>query len=147
VRQAIRVGAKMPSGPTHRVLIALLVLGVGLTLLVALHRPAAKGPAVATSCTIPAIVLGPVGTGSRDSISYAITGPSTGTYVVAVDASSVRVRGDGADVTPAGAIAITIHQGLSGCAANGTLPTLQAGAHDLELFRDGRVVAHARLAG
>jgi hypothetical protein len=146
VRQAIRDSARMPGIASRRALIALVVAGVGLALLIALHRPAAKGPPLAKSCTTPAIALGSVATSSGTGVSYAITGPSPGTYVVTADASSVRVRGDGADVTPAGAIAITIHQGLPGCAANGTLPTLPAGPHDVELFRNGRVVAHARLA-
>jgi len=131
--------------PSRRVLIALLVGGVGLSLLVALNRPATKGPALAKSCNTPAVALESVTTGGGSSLRYAITGPSTGTYILTVDAKTARVQGDGAAVTPARAIAVAVRGDLKGCTADGTLPTLPAGAREVELFRDGHRVASARL--
>lgn len=117
--------------------------GVALTL----HHSGRKGPALATSCTTPAIALGSAATGGGNGISYAITGPVDGTYIVAVDATTVTVQGDGVVATPKGAFGASIHQGLKGCAANGTLPTLAAGPHTVLLFKDGQEVARASLSG
>lgn len=120
-----------------------MVAGAALTL----HHSGRKGPALATSCTTPAIALSSAATGGGNGISYAITGPADGTYIVAVDATTVTVRGDGVVATPKGAFGASIHQGLKGCAANGTLPTLAAGPHTVLLFKDGQEVARASLSG
>jgi len=67
--------------------------------------------------------------------------------VIAVDATSVILHGDGATVTPSGAVAVAVDKGLSGCKDAGTLPTLTSGTHEVQLFRDGKVAATARLSG
>jgi hypothetical protein len=118
------------------------VLAVVLTL-----HSGRSGPTLATSCTTPGIALSSVTTGGGNAISYAITGPAEGTYVVAVDATTVTVQGDGVIATPKGAFGASIHQGLKGCAANGTLPTLATGPHTVLLFRDGQEVSRASLSG
>jgi hypothetical protein len=100
-----------------------------------------------TSCTTPAIALSSTSTGGGNGISYSITGPASGTYVVAVDAAAVTVQGDGVVATPKGAFGASIHQGLNGCRATGTLPTLAIGPHSVVLFRDGQETARAALSG
>lgn len=122
-------------------LVCAAVLGVALTL----RHSGRSGPALTTSCTTPAIALSSTSTGGGNGVSYSITGPSNGTYVVAVDAATVTVRGDGVVATPKGAFGASIHQGLKGCAASGTLPTLATGPHTVLLFRDGQEVARAAL--
>lgn len=143
VRQTLREGARLPGLPSRRVLIGLLATAVAFTLLVALHRPSVPGTALTTSCTTPAIALAAAPTGGGTNVRYAITGPPAGTYVVAVDAFTARVQGDGAVVTPARAVAVTVRRGLHGCAADGTLPALASGPHQVVLFRDGALVARA----
>jgi hypothetical protein len=120
-------------------------LVVLLILVIALHTTPSKGPPLATSCTTPAIALGSATTGSGRGIGYAITGPKVGTYLITVDASAATVHGDSATVTPHGAIAIALHDGLKTCAAHGILPALGSGAHQVQLFRDGTIVAKADL--
>jgi hypothetical protein len=124
-------------------LACIVVLAVALTL----HHSSRSGPGLATSCTTPAIALSSAATNGGNGISYSITGPQTGTYVVAVDAATVSVKGDGVIATPKGAFGASIRQGLKGCSASGTLPTLAAGPHAVVLFRDGQEVARASLHG
>jgi hypothetical protein len=127
------------------VIAVFVVLGALLTLLLALHKSTTTGPPLARNCATPAIALSSSRAGDGTGIEYSITGPKAGVYVIAVDASSVTVKGSGADVTPANAVAVAIHNGLGSCTAQGTLPDLTSGAHDVELFRDGIVVAKATL--
>ena len=65
--------------------------------------------------------------------------------MVAVDAATVTVHGAGADVTPARAIAVAIHRGLGSCKAQRHAARPRRGPHEVELFRDGTVVAKAAL--
>jgi hypothetical protein len=122
-----------------------VVLGGLFALLVALHKSSTSGPPLTTSCTTPAIALNSATTGDGTSLAYSITGPKTGTYVIAVDATTVTIKGSAAEVTPSGGAAVAIHQGLGSCTAHGNLPDLPSGAHEVELFRDGSVVAKAAL--
>jgi hypothetical protein len=131
--------------PSRRVIAVLVALGALLTLLLALHKSTATGPPLTKSCTTPAIALSAPATGDGTGIEYSITGPKTGRYVIAVDAATVAVHGSAADVTPGKAVAVAIHSGLGSCSAHGTLPDLTSGTHDVELFRDGTVVAKAAL--
>lgn len=112
-------------------------------LVLALDSPASKGPPLATSCESPAIALGKPAAGG--TVPYSITGPATGAYVVAVDAVTARVQGNGAVVTPKQAVAVAIHRGLHGCAAHGTAPPPPPGSQEMELFRDGVRVAQQKL--
>ncbi len=123
----------------------LVAFGALLTLLLALHTSTATGPPLAKSCTTPAIALSANSTGDGTGIDYSITGPKSGLYVITVDAATVAVHGSAADVTPGNAVAVAIHAGLAGCTAHGTLPALTSGSHEVELFRDGIVVARAAL--
>jgi hypothetical protein len=127
------------------VIAVFVVLGALLTLLLALHKSTTTGPSLTKSCTTPAIALSSSSTGDGTGIEYSITGPKTGTYVIAVDAATVAVHASTADVTPGNAVAVAIHNGLGSCTAHGTLPDLTSGTHDVELFRDGSVVAKAAL--
>jgi hypothetical protein len=145
VRESIRDTARFNGIPSRKVITVLVTMGALLALLVALNRNTAHGPPLATNCQTPAIALSSTSTGDGTDIAYSITGPQTGTYVVAVDAATVSVRGAGADVTPAAAIAVSIHRGLGSCKAHGTLPSVAEGSHQVELFRDGTVVAKAQL--
>jgi hypothetical protein len=121
------------------------VLVIFVALLATLHNKSSNGPSLTRSCTTPAIALGSTTTGTGRNIGYTITGPATGTYVITVDADTATAHGRTADVTPSGAIAVAIHQGLDSCAAGGTLPDLASGPHQVELFRDGAIVAKAAL--
>jgi hypothetical protein len=143
----LRDGAHQPRMPSRKTLLVLLAGGIVLAVLLALNAPTTrKGPPLATSCTTPAMALSSQVTGDGSNLEYSITGPPSGTYVVAVDAETVTVEGDGVTATPKGAFATTARRGLKGCAANGSLPTLSAGPHEVVLFRDGQAVARARLA-
>ncbi len=117
---------------------------VVVVLVLALHQ-SSSGPPLATNCTTPAIALSSSSTGTGQGIDYAITGPQTGTYVIAVDANSAAVHGRDVTVTPHGAFAVAIHAGLGSCKAHGTLPALAAGSHQVVLFRDGVLAAKAAL--
>jgi hypothetical protein len=145
VRHALRDTTRFNGIPSRRVIAALVALGALLTLLLALHTSKTTGPALAKSCTTPAIALSSSSTGDGTGIEYSITGPKTGTYVIAVDAATVTVKGSAADVTPGKAVAVAIHKGLGSCAAHGTLPDLTSGTHEVELFREGAVVARRTL--
>ena len=145
VRHALRDTTRFSAIPTRRVIATLVVVGALLVVVLALHTPTTRGPALAKSCTRPAIALSASSTGDGTGIQYAITGPRTGTYVVAVDATTATVKGSSADVTPKNGFAVAIHDGLSSCTAHNTLPALTSGSHDVELFRDGTVVAKATL--
>lgn len=118
---------------------------LAVVLVIALRHNSPSGPAIAKSCTTPAVALSSSSTGSGRGIDYAITGPTAGQYVITVDATSVSVRGENVSVSPRGAIAIAVHQGLPKCGASGTLPTLPDGPHQVELFRDGTLAAKAEL--
>ena len=133
--------------PTGKALLVLLIAGIVVAIVIALHHPAKKGPPLAKSCTAAGIALSTAEVGNGNNIDYSITGPATGTYVLGVDATAITVHGDGVTATPKAAFGAAIWRGLKGCTASGTLPTLPAGGHDVVLFRDGRAVAHARLAG
>ena len=65
-----------------------------------LNKNTTHGPPLATNCRTPAIALSAASTGDGTDIEYSITGPQTGTYLLAVDAATATVRGAGADVTP-----------------------------------------------
>ncbi len=145
VRHAIRDTTSFKGIPSRRVIGTLLTLAALVVLLVALHNNTTSGPALPTSCTTPAVALSSTTTGDGTGIEYTVTGPKAGTYVIAVDAATVSVKGSTADVTPSSAIAVSIHNGLSSCTAHGTLPDLTSGAHEVELFRDGSVVAKSAL--
>ncbi len=145
VRHAIRDTTRFNGIPSRRVIGTLVTLGALVVLLFALHNNTTSGPALPTSCTTPAVALSSTSTGDGSGIEYTITGPKTGTYVVAVDAATVTIKGSAADVTPGRAVAVSIHSGLGSCAAHGTLPDLTSGAHEVELFRNGAVVAEAAL--
>ncbi len=145
MRRAVRDVPKLPGMPSRRVLLILLLAGVGFTLVVALNRDKPDGPALATSCTTPAVAVKNVATSGGSDFRYAITGPDAGVYVVAVDAKSARVKGDGVNVTPTGAVAVAISKGLPKCRDAGTLPTLSDGRHEVQLFHDGLVVATTTL--
>ncbi|HEX4428237.1 MAG TPA: hypothetical protein VHZ96_03095 [Frankiaceae bacterium] len=145
VRHAIRDTTRFNGIPSRKVITVLVAFGALFTLLFALHSSTTTGPPLAKSCTTPAIALSATSTGDGTGIDYSITGPTSGTYVIAVDAATVAVKGSAADVTPRNAVAVSIHQGLSSCAAHGTLPDLTSGAHEVELFRDGTVAAKAAL--
>jgi hypothetical protein len=121
------------------------VVLVAVILVVALRHDSPAGPAIAKSCTTPAVALSSSSTGNGRGIDYAITGPATGLYVVTVDATSVSTQGDNVTVGPRGAIAIAEHRGLPKCGASGTLPTLAEGPHQVELFRDGTLAAKVAL--
>ena len=145
VRHAIRDTTRFNGIPSRRVIGVLVTLGALLVLLVALHNNTTSGPALPTSCTTPAVALSSTTTGDGTGIEYTVTGPKLGTYVIAVDAATVTVKGSAADVTPKSAVAVSIHRGLGSCTAHGTLPDLSSGTHDVQLFRDGTVVAKAPL--
>jgi hypothetical protein len=146
VRHAIRDTTSFKGIPSRRVIGVLVTLGALVVLLLALHHDnPTSGPALPTSCTTPAVALSRTTTGDGTGIEYTVTGPKTGTYVIAVDAATVTVKGSSADLTPSNAVAVSIHNGLGSCTAHGTLPDLTSGAHDVELFRDGTVVAKAAL--
>jgi hypothetical protein len=145
VRESIRDTTRFNGVPTRKVIVVLLTMGALLALLVALNKNTTHGPPLATNCRTPAIALSSPATGDGTDITYSITGPQAGTYLVAVDAATATVHGSGADVTPPKAIAVAIHRGLGSCKAHGTLPSLTEGSHQVELFRDGTVVAKAAL--
>jgi hypothetical protein len=130
--------------PSRRTLLVLLATVVVASLVFALRGSSDNGsPPLATSCTTPAAVVGAVNGSS--SLRYSITGPAEGTYVVAIDAATARVHGDGVDLTPASATAVAIKKNLKDCKANGALPSAEGGAHELVIFRDGKVVARAKI--
>ncbi len=145
VRDVMRESTRLPGRPSRRALIILTVVVAAVIAIVSLRHEPSRAPELLRSCTTPAIAVsepaggGPVG-------QFAITGPAAGTYVVAVDAKTVTVHGDSADATPAGAVAVAIRRGLSGCASSGPLPDVSPGAHEVQLFRDGDLVAQTRLA-
>jgi hypothetical protein len=123
------------------------VAGIVLVLIISLTKQdAGKGPTLTTSCTTPAIALSTGSTGNGTNLEYAITGPASGTYVLAVDATSVLVEGKGITTSPQGSFGVSLRQGLKGCAAHSHLPNLPDGPHVLTLFRDGHAVALARLS-
>jgi hypothetical protein len=144
VRDSIRDTARLPKFDSRKTVVAVAVIVIALILVVVL-RQSSSGPPLPTNCSAPAIALGTSSTGSGRGIEYAITGPRTGTYVVAVDAASVVVQGRNVTVTPKAGFAVAIHEGLSSCKGHGTLPTLAAGPHQVELFRDGALAAKAAL--
>lgn len=133
--------------PSGKALIALVAGGILLAVVIALRSPSKSGPALARSCATTAIALSSKATGSGRGIDYAITGPQSGIYVVAVDAQTVTIRGDGVVATPSGAFGAAIRQGLKGCSASGTLPDLAPGPHTVVLFRDGQLAASSHLTG
>ncbi len=136
--------------PSSKALVALVVGAILLAVIIALHSPSTSGLALAKraeACTTTAIALSSTSTGSGKAIAYAITGPKAGTYVVAVDADAVTIRGDGVVATPSGAFGVAILKGLKTCSYSGTLPDLADGPHTVVLFRDGQLVANARLTG
>ncbi len=144
VRESIRDTARLPKLDSRRTVIAGAVIVIALVLVLALHT-SSSGPPLATNCTTPAIALDSSSTGSGRSIEYAITGPRSGTYVIAVDATAVTVQGRNVTVSPHGGLAVAVHQGLSSCKAHGTLPALAEGSHQVELFRDGVLAAKVGL--
>jgi hypothetical protein len=88
-----------------------------------------RHPALARSCTTPAIALTASTTGAGHDIGWAITGPDAGTYVVRVDSRTIATVA-----------------GLHDCRADGTLPPLATGSHRVQLLRDGQPVAAADLS-
>jgi hypothetical protein len=145
VRDSIRDTTRLTGVHSRRTVISLVVIVVVLVLALTLHG-SSSGPSLATSCTTPAVAVSSASTGTGRGIEYAITGPKTGTYVVAVDVSSVSVQGNNVGVTsPHAGFAVALHRGLPSCAADATLPALSPGSHEVELFRDGVVVAKAAL--
>jgi multisubunit Na+/H+ antiporter MnhF subunit len=144
VREAVRDTARLPKLDSKRTVVAIAVIVIALVLVFALHQ-SSSGPSLTTSCSTPAIALDSSSTGTGRGIDYAITGPKTGTYVIAVDATSVAVHGSTVTISPRQGFAVAVHQGLGSCKAHGTLPTLTSGAHQVELFRDGMLTAKAAL--
>ncbi len=128
-------------------MLVLLVMGIVLGgVLIAVPRPDTNAPALTTSCTNPAAAVKALGD-NNDTVTYAVTGPADGTYVVTIDAKTAVARGSGADVTPSGAIAVSVRKGLKSCKTTGTLPPLPNGPHELVVFRDATVVARAGIPG
>ena len=116
-----------------------------MIVVIALRNDSSSGPALAKSCTTPAVALSSSSTGSGRGIDYAITGPASGEYVITVDATSVTVQGDKVTVSPQAGFAVAARRGLPKCGASGTLPKLSAGPHQVQLFRDGALAAKATL--
>jgi hypothetical protein len=139
--------SETPRGlPSRRTLLVLLAIAVVAGLVVALRGSSEAGsPPLATSCTTPGAVVGLVNGSS--SLRYSVTGPAEGTYVVTIDAATARVHGDGVDLTPASATAVAIRKNLKDCKGNGALPSSEGGGHELVVFRDGNVVARAKVPG
>jgi hypothetical protein len=132
--------------PSRRTLLVVLAILVVAGVVFALRGSSNDdSPPLATSCTTPAAVVGSVNGSS--SLRYSITGPAEGTYVVTIDAATARVHGDGVDVTPASATAVAIKENLKDCKGNGALPSAEGGSHELVVFRDGKVVARAKIPG
>jgi hypothetical protein len=104
-----------------------------------------SSPRLATSCTTPAAAVGDVN-GSSD-LRYSITGPASGTYIVAIDAVAAKVVGDGVDLTPKSATAVAIKKGLKDCKGDGALPSDVGTGHQLVILRDGKLVARAKIPG
>ena len=123
----------------------LLIVGVVGGIVFSFGGAGNSSPALATSCTTPAVAVGDVN-GSRD-LRYSITGPAEGTYVVTIDAATARVHGDSVDLTPSGATAVAIKKGLTGCTGNGALPSDVGSGHELVIFRDGKLAARAQIPG
>jgi hypothetical protein len=133
--------------PSRRTMLVLLLIVVIAGVIFALIGGGDdnNSPPLATSCTTPAVAIG--AQHNSDNLRYSITGPAAGTYVVAIDAATARVRGDGVDLTPAGATAIAIKQNLKDCKGNGALPSAGVAGHELAIFRDGKIVARAKIPG
>jgi hypothetical protein len=145
VRDSVRDTTRLTGVHSRRTVISLVVIVVVLVIALVLHG-SSSGPSLATSCATPAVALSSSSTGTGRGIEYAITGPKTGTYVVAVDVTSVSVHGDNVGVTsPRRGFAVALYHGLPGCTARATLPGLSAGSHQVELFHDGVVVAKTAL--
>jgi hypothetical protein len=102
-------------------------------------------PPLATSCTTPAVAVGSVN--NSNNLRYSITGPAAATYVVTIDAATARIKGDGVDLTPPSATAVAIKENLKNCKGNGALPSAEGSGHELVIFRDGKVVARAKIPG
>jgi hypothetical protein len=144
-RRAVVEATSFRGMPSRRALLVLLVTGVVLAgVLLAVRTPDPNAPPLTASCTTPAAAVKTFGDAGT-SHTYAITGPANATYIVTVDATTAVVRGSTADVTPPGAIAVSIRVGLKDCKGNGTLPPLSDGSHELVVFRDGERVATAKI--
>jgi hypothetical protein len=118
------------------VLLAVLVV---LVVVVATHR-ARSGPALARSCTAPALAVAPASVAASGVVRYTATGPADALFALALDASGVRRHADGtyAAVGAApGARSQAVGLGrLHGCRASGAfIVQLGPGVHRLTMFR------------
>jgi hypothetical protein len=143
MRRAIADAASFRGLPSKRTLIVLVVIGVVAGFVFSRGGTSSSSPPLATSCVTPAARVGDVNGSS--ALRYSITGPAAGTYVVTLDAATVRVHGDSVDLTPGGATAVAIKKGLKDCKGDGALPSGEGGGHDLVLFRDGKLIARAKI--
>lgn len=134
----------LPSRRTLLVLLAILAIAVVVVALVG-GGSDENSPPLATNCATPAVVVATVGNSS--ALRYSITGPAEGTYVITIDAATAKVHGDAVELTPASATAVAIKQNLKDCKGDGALPSNEGPGHKLVIFRDGKVVARATIAG
>jgi hypothetical protein len=131
--------------PSRRTLIVLLIVIVAAGFIISRGGTSSSSPALATSCTTPAVAAGDVN--GSNSLRYSITGPAAGTYVIAIDAATATVHGDGVDLTPKSSTAVAIKKGLKDCKGDGALPSTEGAGHQLVIFRDGKNVARTQLPG
>lgn len=100
-------------------------------------------PALATSCTTPALALSSPTVKARATVRYSVTGPSAATYAVAVDATRLDQPPPGGKFPVAvGGRLLAVAPHLRDCkGADRFVATLPPGEHRVGLFRDGTLVA------
>ncbi len=135
-------------------------LGLGLVLLGIFGYAGGRGrdtkpPDLPVDCTNPAFALSATSLRSAGVVAYTFVGSDSASYVLAVDARSVRLSAGGAVVgEPAvsGApVFVTAPQRPAGCRATGRigLPFTEPGAHTVTMFEvraDGTGLAVASQA-
>lgn len=134
---ARRGGWRRAFGPRRTVV--LLVALVVVIVVVAAHR-GRSGPALARSCTTPALAVAPTAVAASGVVRYTATGPADALFAIALDAAGVRRRADGtyaAVGTAPGARSQAVGLGrLPGCRTSGAFVVqLAPGPHRVTMFR------------
>ncbi len=132
-----QLGARRPDSRRRAVLTSLLVVVVVVVLVVFRGQADQQLP---VSCTTPALAVPSTDLIAGRPFIAAITGPASGAYVLALDATTVTVVG-GQDVAAPSDARILLHlASLAGCRQGGDVGLPAAvgpGHHVLGLFRTG----------
>ena len=131
------LGPRRPDSRRRAIVTSLVVVAV-IVVIAVFHGQADEQLPV--SCTTPALAVPSTSLIAGRPFVAAITGPASGAYVLALDATSVTVVG-GQDVAePADAVVLLHLATLPGCRQGGEvgLPaSVRFGHHQLGLFRTG----------